>query len=95
VTFPTSPKNLDAVLRQKVHRNLVSWKFGIPIARMPQICPCDNVEGLACFLTVSYWIRVRNLRAPDSHMQEFTIIQEKGRLWSKEEPEWILRTIDS
>jgi hypothetical protein len=35
----------------------------IPIARMHQICPCNVVEGLACFLTVFYWIRVRNLRA--------------------------------
>ena len=63
VTSATGPENLGTVPRQKVHRNLVSWKFGIPIARMPQICPCDNVEGLACFLTVFYWIRVRNLRA--------------------------------
>jgi hypothetical protein len=62
---------------------------------VPQICPCDNVEGLACFLTVSYWIRVRNLRAHYSHMQEFTIIWEEGRLWFKEEQELILRTIDS
>jgi hypothetical protein len=30
---------------------------------MPQVCPCNSVEGLACFLTVFYWIRVRNLRA--------------------------------
>jgi hypothetical protein len=67
-------KSLDSVPRQKVHGILVSWKFGIPIAKMPQICPCDNVEGLACFLTVSYWKRVRNLRALYSHMQEFTII---------------------
>jgi hypothetical protein len=43
--------------------NLDSWNLGIPIARMPRICPCDIVEGLACFLTVFYWIRVRNLRA--------------------------------
>ena len=43
--------------------NLASWNLGIPIARMPQICPCNIVEGLACFLTVFYWIRVRNLRA--------------------------------
>jgi hypothetical protein len=41
------PKSLDVVQRQKVHRNLVSWKLGIPIARMPQICPCNSVEGLA------------------------------------------------
>jgi hypothetical protein len=52
VTRATGPKNLDAVPRQKVHRNLVSWKFGIPIARMPQICPCDNVEGF-CMLSYS------------------------------------------
>jgi hypothetical protein len=70
----TDPKNLDAVLRQKVHGNLVSWKFGIPIVRMPQVCPCDNVEGLACFFTVFYWIRVRNLRTSYSHIQEFTIM---------------------
>jgi hypothetical protein len=50
---------------------------------MPQICPCDNVEGLAGFLTVFYWIRVRNLRARYSHMQEFTISKEEGRLWYK------------
>jgi hypothetical protein len=68
------PRNLDAVPRQKVRGNIVSWKFGIPIARMPQICPCDSVEGLACFLTVFYWIRVRNLRANYSHMQEFTMV---------------------
>jgi hypothetical protein len=43
--------------------NLASWNLGIPIARMPQICPCNIVEGLAYFLTVFYWIRVRNLRA--------------------------------
>ena len=49
-----SPKNLDAVLRQKVNRNVVSWNLGIPIAQMLQICPCDSVEGLACFLKVFY-----------------------------------------
>jgi hypothetical protein len=59
----TGPKILDTVLRQNVPGNLVSWKFGIPIARMPQICPCHTVEGLAFFLTVFYWIRVRHLRA--------------------------------
>jgi hypothetical protein len=57
------PKNLNADLRRKVHGNLVSWNLGISIARMPQICPCDSVEGLACFLTIFYWKRVRNLRA--------------------------------
>jgi hypothetical protein len=31
--------------------------------------------------------RVRNLRASYSHMQEFTIILEEGRLWPKEEAE--------
>jgi hypothetical protein len=30
---------------------------------MPQICPCNIVDGFACFLTVFYWIRVRSLRA--------------------------------
>jgi hypothetical protein len=30
---------------------------------MPQICPSNIEEGLACFLTVFYWIRVRSLRA--------------------------------
>jgi hypothetical protein len=45
VTRVTGPQNLDTVLRRKVHGNLVSWKFGIPIARIPQICPCDSVEG--------------------------------------------------
>jgi hypothetical protein len=40
-----------------------SWNLGIPIARMPWICPCNIVEGFAYFLTVFYWIRVRNLRA--------------------------------
>ena len=29
-----------------------SQPFGIPIARMPQICPCDNVEGF-CMLSYS------------------------------------------
>jgi hypothetical protein len=62
VTLVTGPKNLDSVLRQKVHGNVVSWKFGILIARMPQICPCNSVDSLACFLTVFYWIRVRNLK---------------------------------
>jgi hypothetical protein len=33
---------------------------GIPIARIPEICPCTIVKGLACFLVVFYWIRVRN-----------------------------------
>jgi hypothetical protein len=33
------PKNLDEVLRQNFHGNLVSWNLGIPISRMPQICP--------------------------------------------------------
>jgi hypothetical protein len=66
----TGPQNLDEVPRRKVHGNLVSWKFGIPIATMPQICPFKNVEGLTCFLTVFYWIRVRNLRASYSHMHE-------------------------
>ena len=32
------------------HRNLASWNHGTPIARMLQICPCNSVEGLACFL---------------------------------------------
>jgi hypothetical protein len=58
----TGSQNLDAVPRLKVHRNLVSWKFDIPIAEMSQICPCDSLVGLACFPTVFYWIRVRNLR---------------------------------
>ena len=40
-----------------------SWNLGIHIVRMPQIFPCNIVEGLACFLTVFYWIRVRSLRA--------------------------------
>jgi hypothetical protein len=56
VTQVTGLRNLDAVPRQKVHGNLVSWNLGIPIVRMPQIGPCDSVEGLACFLTVLYWI---------------------------------------
>jgi hypothetical protein len=43
--------------------NSASWNLGIPIARMPQICPCNIVEGLACFLRVFYWLRDRNLRA--------------------------------
>ena len=51
------PKNQDTVPKRKVHGNVVSWNLGIPIARMPQICPCKSVEGLACFLTVFYWIR--------------------------------------
>jgi hypothetical protein len=68
---------LDAVPRQKVHGNLVSWKFGIPIARMPQICPCNNVEGLACFLTVFYWKRVRNLKASYSVMQNLPLPRKK------------------
>lgn len=28
-----------------------------------QICLCDSVEGLACFLAIFYWIRAKNLRA--------------------------------
>jgi hypothetical protein len=37
VTCATGPQNLYAVWRRKVHGNIVSWKFGIPIARMTQI----------------------------------------------------------
>jgi hypothetical protein len=54
----TGQESLEAVLRQRVSRNL-----GIPIAKMPQIFPCDIVEALACFLTVFYWIRAVSLRA--------------------------------
>jgi hypothetical protein len=55
-------RNLEPVLRQSF-MEIASWNLGIPIARMPQICPCNIVEGLTCFLTVFYWIRDRNLRA--------------------------------
>jgi len=48
---------------KEFHGNLASWNLGIPTAKILQICPCDSVKGLACFLTVFFWIRVRNLRA--------------------------------
>jgi hypothetical protein len=54
-------RNLEAVLRQSF-KETASWNLGIPIARMSQICPCNIMEGLACFLTLFHWIRVRNLR---------------------------------
>jgi hypothetical protein len=55
-------RNLEAVLRHSF-KERASWNLGIPIARMPQICVCNIVEGLACFLKVFYWIRFRSLRA--------------------------------
>jgi hypothetical protein len=51
-------RNLEAGKQERA-----SWNLGIPIARLPQICVCNIVEGLACFLMVFYWIRFRSLRA--------------------------------
>jgi hypothetical protein len=56
------PKRLETVMRQRVQGNLTSWNLGIPIARMPQICPCNILEVLAGFLALFYWIRVRSFR---------------------------------
>jgi hypothetical protein len=56
-------ESLEAVLRQEFHVNLASWNLGIPIARMPQICPCYIVEGLACLLIVFYLNRARKAQS--------------------------------
>jgi hypothetical protein len=47
-------RNLDAVPRQKVHRNIISWDRGIPYNECSKLVLAN---GYVCFLSVLFYDR--------------------------------------